>query len=129
MQLFSQSKSEPMSEFLLWHELSLAYTKGASIVHNQDEALKDADFVYVKNWSSFNEYGKQLSTDKNWMLTNAKLALTNQAKVMHCLPVRRNVELSDEILDGPNSLVTKEASNRVWAAQAVLAEILKTNSI
>ena len=111
------------------YELSLAYTKGASIVHNQDEALKDADFVYVKNWSSFNEYGKQLSTDKNWMLTNAKLALTNQAKVMHCLPVRRNVELSDEILDGPNSLVTKEASNRVWAAQAVLAEILKTNSI
>ena len=62
------------------------------------------------------------------MLTNAKLAVSNHAKVMHCLPVRRNVELSDEILDGPNSLVTKEASNRVWAAQAVLSEILNTTN-
>jgi N-succinyl-L-ornithine transcarbamylase len=60
------------------------------------------------------------------MMTNEKLRLTNQAKVMHCLPVRRNVELSDEILDGPSSIVTREASNRVWAAQAVLAEILRT---
>ncbi len=106
------------------YELSATYTKGATIQYNQDEALKEADFVYVKNWSSFNEYGKVLSTDKHWMLTNAKLALSNNAKVMHCLPVRRNVELSDEILDGPNSLVTQEASNRVWAAQAVLAKIL-----
>ena len=106
------------------YELSATYTKGATIEYNQDEALKEADFVYVKNWSSFNEYGKVLSTDKHWMLTNAKLALSNNAKVMHCLPVRRNVELSDEILDGPNSLVTQEASNRVWAAQAVLAKIL-----
>ncbi|MCE2656296.1 MAG: acetylornithine carbamoyltransferase [Sediminibacterium sp.] len=91
---------------------------------DQDEALKDADFVYVKNWSSYQYYGKVLCTDANWMLNNAKLAVSNNAKVMHCLPVRRNVELSDEILDGPNSLVTKEASNRVWAAQAVLSEIL-----
>jgi N-succinyl-L-ornithine transcarbamylase len=106
------------------YELSTDFTTGATIQHHQEEALKDADFVYVKNWSSFNEYGKILSTDKNWMLTNAKLALTHQAKVMHCLPVRRNIELSDEILDGPNSLVTQEASNRVWAAQAVLAKIL-----
>jgi N-succinyl-L-ornithine transcarbamylase len=106
------------------YELDPQYTNGATITHNQDEALKDADFVYVKNWSSYNEYGKVLSTDAGWMLNNAKLATTNNAKVMHCLPVRRNVELSDEILDGPNSLVTKEASNRVWAAQSVLAKIL-----
>jgi N-succinyl-L-ornithine transcarbamylase len=86
--------------------------------------LKDADFVYVKNWSAYNDYGKVLSDDAEWMLTNAKLAQTNQAKVMHCLPVRRNVELSDEILDGPDSLVTQQAANRVWAAQAVLSEIL-----
>jgi len=111
------------------YALSTEFTKGASIEHNQDEALKDADFVYVKNWSSYEQYGKILSSDAAWMMTNKKLALTNKAKLMHCLPVRRNVELSDEILDGPNSLVTKEASNRVWAAQAVLAEILKTNSI
>jgi N-succinyl-L-ornithine transcarbamylase len=108
------------------YELDAQYTKGATIMHNQEEALKDADFVYVKNWSSYSDYGKVLCTDANWMLTNAKLANTKNAKVMHCLPVRRNVELSDEILDGTNSLVTKEASNRVWAAQSVLASILKT---
>jgi N-succinyl-L-ornithine transcarbamylase len=110
------------------YELAAQYTNGATIMYNQDEALKDADFVYVKNWSSYNEYGKVLCTDSNWMLTNTKLAATNNAKVMHCLPVRRNVELSDEILDGPNSLVTKEASNRVWAAQSVLAKILSSLS-
>ena len=107
------------------YELDAKYTIGATITHHQSEALKDADFVYVKNWSSYSEYGKVLCTDESWMLTNQKLAATNDAKVMHCLPVRRNVELSDEILDGTNSLVTKEASNRVWAAQTVLAEILK----
>jgi N-succinyl-L-ornithine transcarbamylase len=116
------------ADFVITHpegyELAEAYTKGATITHHQDEALKDADFVYVKNWSSYQDYGKVLCTDANWMLTNAKLAVSNHAKVMHCLPVRRNVELSDEILDGPNSLVTKQASNRVWAAQAVLSEIL-----
>ena len=121
------------ADFVITHPegyaLSTEFTKGATIEHNQDEALKDADFVYVKNWSSYEQYGKVLSSDATWMMTNQKLALTSNAKLMHCLPVRRNVELSDEILDGPNSLVTKEASNRVWAAQAVLAEILKTNSI
>jgi N-succinyl-L-ornithine transcarbamylase len=121
------------TDFVITHPegyaLATEFTKGATIEHNQDLALKDADFVYVKNWSSYEDYGKVLSTDANWMMTNKKLALTNNAKVMHCLPVRRNVELSDEILDGPNSLVTKEASNRVWAAQAVLAEILKAINI
>ena len=119
------------AEFVIAHpqdyELSEAFTKGATITHNQDEALKDADFVYVKNWSTFTDYGKVYENDPEWMLTNEKLKLTNNAKVMHCLPVRRNVELSDEILDGPNSLVTKEAANRVWAAQAVLSEILKNH--
>ena len=121
------------ADFIITHPegyaLSTEFTKGATIEHNQDQALKDADFVYVKNWSSYEDYGKVLSTDAAWMMTNKKLALTNNAKIMHCLPVRRNIELSDEILDGPNSLVTKEASNRVWAAQAVLAEILKAINI
>lgn len=107
------------------YELCEDFTKGATITHNQDEALKDADYIYVKNWSTYTDYGKIYDNDPHWMLTNEKLKLTNNAKVMHCLPVRRNVELSDEILDGPNSLVTTEAGNRVWAAQAVLAEILK----
>ena len=83
--------------------------------------------MYVKNWSTFNDYGKIYESDPKWMLNNKKLELTNDAKIMHCLPVRRNVELSDEILDGPNSIVTQEAANRIWAAQSVLAEILKTN--
>jgi N-succinyl-L-ornithine transcarbamylase len=117
------------ADFVITHpvgyELATEFTNGATILHDQDIALKDADFVYVKNWSSYESYGQILSKDDNWMLTNKKLALTNHAKVMHCLPVRRNVELSDEILDGPNSLVTKQASNRVWAAQSVLASILE----
>jgi N-succinyl-L-ornithine transcarbamylase len=118
------------AEFVITHpkgyELDKAFTKNATIITDQDEALKNADYVYVKNWSSYYDYGKILSNDTSWMLDNKKLALTNNAKVMHCLPVRRNVELSDEILDGHNSLVTQQAGNRVWAAQAVLSEIIKS---
>ncbi len=116
------------AEFVIAHpegyELDEQFTRGAHITHNQNEALEQADFIYVKNWSSYKDYGKILSTDQSWMLTAAKLQLTNNAKVMHCLPVRRNVELSDEILDSPNSIVTREAANRVWAAQAVISELL-----
>jgi N-succinyl-L-ornithine transcarbamylase len=118
------------ADFVITHpedyELDEQFTKGATITHNQDEALKDADFVYVKNWSTFQDYGKIYCNDPEWMLNKNKLATTNNAKVMHCLPVRRNVELSDEILDSPNSIVTQEASNRIWAAQAVLSEILES---
>ncbi|GAB2816450.1 Rossmann-fold NAD(P)-binding domain-containing protein [Ferruginibacter profundus] len=117
------------ADFVITHpedyELDEQFTKAATITQNQDEALKDADFVYVKNWSTYTDYGRIYCNDPSWMLTEEKLKLTNNAKVMHCLPVRRNVELSDEILDGSNSLVTKQAGNRVWAAQAVLSEILK----
>ena len=118
------------ADFVIAHpkeyELDEKYTKGAIITHNQDEALKNADFVYVKNWSTYHDYGKIKCTDPSWMLTNEKIKLTNDARIMHCLPVRRNVELSDEILDGPNSIITQQAGNRVWAAQAVLNEILKS---
>lgn len=118
------------AEFVITHpkgyELSEKFTKGATIIHDQQKALTGADFVYVKNWSSFNDYGAMAGNNSDWMLNNKKLAVTNNAKIMHCLPVRRNVELSDEVLDGPNSLVTQQAANRVWAAQAVLAEILNS---
>jgi N-succinyl-L-ornithine transcarbamylase len=118
------------ADFVITHpedyELDEKFTRGATILHNQDQALKDADFVYVKNWSTYTDYGKIYNNDPGWMLTQEKLSRTNNAKVMHCLPVRRNVELSDEILDGPNSIVTREAANRVWAAQAVLAQMLTT---
>jgi N-succinyl-L-ornithine transcarbamylase len=116
------------AEFVITHpedyELDPAFTRGAAITHNQDEALENADFVYVKNWSTVTDYGKIYSNDPEWMLTNEKLAITNNAKIMHCLPVRRNVEISDEVLDGSNSIVTQQAANRVWSAQAVLSEIL-----
>ncbi len=118
------------AEFVITHpedyELKEEFTKGATITHNQDEALKNADFVYVKNWSTYKDYGKIYENDPEWMLTEEKLAITNNAKVMHCLPVRRNVELSDEVLDSANSIVTQQAANRVWAAQVVISEILKT---
>jgi N-succinyl-L-ornithine transcarbamylase len=116
------------ADFVITHpedyELDPAFTKGAAITHDQDYALKDADFVYVKNWSTYQDYGRIYCNDPEWMLTTEKLNLTNHAKVMHCLPVRRNVELSDEVLDGFSSIVTQQASNRIWAAQAVLGEML-----
>jgi N-succinyl-L-ornithine transcarbamylase len=119
------------AEFVITHpedyQLDEQFSKGAQITTNQDEALKDADFIYVKNWSTYQDYGRIYCNDPEWMLTNEKLRLTNNARVMHCLPVRRNVELSDEILDGQNSIVTQQASNRVWAAQAVISEILGNN--
>ena len=117
------------ADFVITHpedyELDEMFTKGAAITHDQDEALKGADFVYVKNWSTYHDYGRIYSNDPEWMLTNEKMDATNEAFVMHCLPVRRNVELSDEILDSKSSLVTQQGANRVWAAQAVLSRILK----
>lgn len=116
------------ADFVITHpedyELDEQFTKGAVITYNQEEALKDADFVYVKNWSTYEDYGRIYCNDPKWMLKNKRWQLTNNAKVMHCLPVRRNVELSDEILDGPNSIVTQQAANRVWAAQSVIATLL-----
>lgn len=109
------------------YELCEDYTKGAVIEHDQQKALKDADFVYVKNWSAYNDYGKVLNTGDDWLLNRKKMEVSNQAKIMHCLPVRRNVELPDELLDGPDSLILAQAENRVYAAQTVLKQMLETN--
>ncbi|MEP6616668.1 MAG: acetylornithine carbamoyltransferase [Ginsengibacter sp.] len=106
-------------------ELNEQFTTGATITTTQEEALRDADFVYVKNWSSYKNYGDIISNDLSWMLTMDKLKRSNNARVMHCLPLRRNVEIDDEVLNSPFSIITEEAGNRVWAAQAVLSEILK----
>ncbi|NJN43216.1 MAG: N-acetylornithine carbamoyltransferase [Flammeovirgaceae bacterium] len=111
------------------YELDKAFSQSALIDHNQEAALQDADFVYVKNWSSVSSYGKILNSDSNWMLTTKKLLGTNNAKVMHCLPVRRNVVIADEVLDSPSSIVVQQAGNRVWAAQAVLSELLRSNCV
>lgn len=119
------------ADFVITHpedyELDEKFTKGATITLDQEAALEGADFVYVKNWSTYHDYGKIYCNDPKWMLTNEKLSVTNHAKIMHCLPVRRNVELSDDVLDSPASLVTVEAANRVWAAQAVLSTLLESN--
>ncbi len=118
------------ADFVITHpegyELAETFTHGATVTHNQQEALEGADFVYVKNWSSYNDYGKVLHDGAGWMIDEQKLSDAPAAKVMHCLPVRRNLELSDEILDGPRSLVSRQAANRVWSAQAVLSRILKS---
>lgn len=106
-------------------ELCDDFTKGSTIEYNQQKALKNADFVYVKNWSSYKEYGKLGIEYGDWLLNNDSIKCTNQAKILHCLPVRRNVELSDELLDGSNSLVLEQAENRVYAAQIVLKKMLE----
>ena len=102
------------------YELDSRITKNAKIIYNQSEALENADFVYAKNWASYSNYGQILKTDNEWMLTKEKMKITNNAKFMHCLPVRRNIIVSDEVLDSKNSLVIQQANNRTFAAQSVI---------
>ncbi|GAB4339634.1 MAG: acetylornithine carbamoyltransferase [Flammeovirgaceae bacterium] len=107
------------------YELADEFSHGVKVVYHQDEALKDADFVYAKNWSSYKYYGQIYNSDRSWMITPEKMALTNNAKFMHCLPVRRNVIVADAVIDSPNSIVLDEAENRVYSAQIVLKKILE----
>jgi len=124
-----QAEKEGLLDFVIAHPegyaLSEEFTQGAIVTTNQMEALQEADFVYVKNWSSYENYGQITCTDSSWMLTLDHLKVTNQAKVMHCLPVRRDVVIASEVLDSTHAIVIEEAGNRVWAAQAVLQEMLK----
>ena len=104
------------------YELNPSIVGEVPVNYNQVEALENADFVYVKNWSSYQDYGKVLKKDEHWMITQEKL---QTAKLMHCLPVRRNVVVEDTVLDGENSLVIPQAGNRTYAAQVVLKKILE----
>ena len=108
------------------YDLAPQFTHGIPVTHKQEEAFDGADFIYTKNWSSLNEYGKILSQDPSWMITPEKMALTDNGKFMHCLPVRRNVVVADGVLNSDASLVIHQANNRTYAAQAVLHEILST---
>lgn len=107
------------------YELCEDFTKGAKITHNQTEALKDADFVYVKNWSSFHDYGKMPEVQDNWMLDEKKYLVTNHAHIMHCLPVRRDMELSSKMIDHPKSLIQQQAANRVYSSLIVMKKMLE----
>lgn len=106
------------------YELAPQFTQGAPIEYDQEKALEGADFVYTKNWSSYTTYGEVLPGNEEWTLTGEKMRLTHQAKFMHCLPVRRNVIVADEVIDSPDSLVQVQARNRVLAAQVVLKELI-----
>ncbi|NJX15892.1 N-acetylornithine carbamoyltransferase [Tamlana crocina] len=125
---FTQAMQKMDVEFVIanpeGYDLNPEITGDTKIYHNQEEALKDADFVYVKNWSSYEDYGKVKNTDPNWMITKEKLG---NAKFMHCLPVRRNVIVEDAVLDSDSSLVIEQANNRTYAAQLVLKKILENS--
>ncbi len=106
------------------YDLAPEFVGNARIIHNRDEAFAGADFIYGKNWSSYEQYGKVLTQDPSWAVTMDDMQRTNNGKFMHCLPVRRNLKVSDAVLDSPQSLVIEQAANREWSAQAVLKEIL-----
>lgn len=107
------------------YDLNTDFTNGAVIEYHQQKALEGADYVYVKNWSAYENYGTMPPVSENWLLDKNKLDTTNHAKIMHCLPVRRNVELPDEIIDSPNSIIQLQAGNRVIAAQMVLRKMIE----
>ena len=117
-------------EFVITHpkgyELAPEFSESATIEYDQKKAFEGADFIYAKNWSSYSEYGQILSTDKSWTVDQQKMDLTNQAKFMHCLPVRRNMIVTDEVIDGPNSIVIDEAANRVVSVQVVIKRMLES---
>ena len=119
-------------DFVITHpegyELDPEFTRGARIEYDQDKALQGADFVYAKNWAAYTDpnYGKILSRDRSWTVTAEKMALTNNAFFMHCLPVRRNMIVSDDVIESPRSLVIPEAANREISAQLVLKRILES---
>lgn len=110
------------------YDLAPEFVGGARVTHDQDEALRGADFVYAKNWSAYegDNYGKVISRDRSWTVTKEKMALTDNAFFMHCLPVRRNMIVSDEVIESPRSLVIPEAANRVVSAQTVIKKMLES---
>ena len=116
------------ADFVITHpegyELDPEITKDSKIEYDQDKAFENADFIYTKNWSNYKEYGQITNSDPNWTVTADKMKLTNNAKFMHCLPVRRNVIVTDEVIDSENSLVIEQANNRTYAVQLVLEKIL-----
>lgn len=125
---FAEWMNQADVDFVITHpegyELAPEFAGNAKVTYDQKEAFEGADFIYAKNWSSYKDYGKIINTDPAWMVTMEKMKLTNNAKFMHCLPVRRNVVVEDAVLDSDHSVVIQQAGNRVWAAQTVLKNLL-----
>jgi N-succinyl-L-ornithine transcarbamylase len=125
---FSEWMNKSDVDFVITHpkgyELAEQFSGNATIEYNQEKAFENADFIYAKNWSSYTNYGQILGDNANWIIDANKMQLTDNAKFMHCLPTRRNVEVADEVLDADYSLVVKQAANREFAAQAVLKNLL-----
>jgi N-succinyl-L-ornithine transcarbamylase len=117
-------------DFVITHphgyELDPAFSGNAPIEYDQMKAFEGADFIYAKNWSSYTEYGKILSKDRSWTVSSRQMAVTDDAFFMHCLPVRRNMIVSDEVIDAPTSIVIPEAANRVVSAQVVMKRMLES---
>ncbi len=107
------------------YELSEQFVEGVKIEYDQKKAFENADFIYAKNWSSYNQYGQILNPAKEWMIDDEKMKLTNEAKFMHCLPVRRNIVVADSVINSKNALCIQQANNRTFAAQAVLKQLLE----
>jgi N-succinyl-L-ornithine transcarbamylase len=126
---FVQMMQLQEADFVITHpegyELNPEITKDSKIEYDQNKAFENADFIYAKNWSNYNDYGKITNSDPNWTVNADKMALTNNAKFMHCLPVRRNVIVTDEVIDSENSIVIEQANNRTYSAQLVLQKILE----
>lgn len=127
---FAEWMSKADVDFVVTHpkgyELDKKFTGDATIEYDQDKAFEGADFIYAKNWSSYEQYGEILSEDPNWTVSLEKMKLTNDGKFMHCLPVRRNVVVNDEVLDSDYSVCIQQAGNREWSAQAVIKTMLES---
>lgn len=129
---FADFMNEADVDFVITHpegyELAPQFVRGARVEYNQDKALEGADFVYAKNWAAYADpnYGKILSKDSSWTVSTAKMALTNNAYFMHCLPVRRNMIVTDDVIESPQSIVISEAANREISAQTVIKRILES---
>lgn len=128
---FADFMNEADVDFVITHpegyELDPKFVRGAKIEYDQNKALEGADFVYAKNWAAYTDpnYGKILSRDRSWTITGEKMALTNNAYFMHCLPVRRNMIVSDDVIESPQSIVIQEATNREISAQTVIKRMLE----
>ncbi len=128
---FADFMNEADVDFVITHpegyELASQFVRNARVEYDQLKAFEGADFIYAKNWSAFQDpnYGKILSKDRAWTVSDRQMAVTNNARFMHCLPVRRNLIVTDDVIEGPRSLVIQEAANREISAQTVIKRILE----